>query len=116
MITFVMYLILSIVPISVLLMQRRHLIAEMVMVTSVGIHRKPQSVQAVNIQAKTIKVIRGFVMVNQLLEKTNNGFFERPIEFNDDLVDSLSPVQRIEIENIFDGFDEWEMGSFQQMS
>lgn len=105
-ITFVMYLILSIVPISVLLMQRRHLIAEMVMVTSVGIHRKPQSVQAVNIQAKTIKVIRGFVMVNQLLEKTNNGFFERPIEFNDDLVDSLSPVQRIEIENIFDGFDE----------
>jgi len=45
-------------------------------------------------------------MVNQMIEKANDGFFERPITFDDDLVDSLPPVQLRNIEKIFDGFDE----------
>lgn len=73
---------------------------------SMGIHRRPQIVSHVTIEEKTARVVRAFVVVNKLLYATEHDLLANPPTSTDiDPAQSLGPVERAEIEKIFDGFD-----------
>lgn len=103
--TLFVYVVLSFIPCAVLLSQRRDLVASLVLVTSSGIHRKPQIVSSVERERNTAKVIKAFITVNQMLKKVNEGLFDKPIEYNEDLLSKISPAQTLKIGKVFDGFD-----------
>jgi len=125
---FVLYLVVSSAPVLVSQRQRRNIAAHMTQANCVGTHRKPQSVNAVLAETKTTKAVRAFLVVNKLLYAAENdllvgdetglpaaklgpdqirtsGSYARRDTLSEDPALALSPVERAEIEEMFDGFD-----------
>ena len=103
--SFALYSILSSTPMILLTIQQRHIAAQMTQAITVGIHRKPQIIGTVCREEKTARVVRGFIVVNQMVYKAEHGLLDKPIEKGSNPVESLSAVERADIEKTFDGFD-----------
>mmetsp|Transcript_30078 Transcript_30078/g.66603 ORF Transcript_30078/g.66603 Transcript_30078/m.66603 type:complete len:717 (-) Transcript_30078:73-2223(-) len=109
---FMSYVVVSIAPLLVTNIQRRHIAASMTQATSMGIHRKCQIVSHVTIEEKTAAVVRAFVVVNKLLYAAEHDLLANPSAPIDlDPARSLSSVERADIEKTFDGFDPDSSGS-----
>merc|ERR1711957_866835 len=126
---FALYLIVSATPVLVSQRQRRNIAAHMTQANCVGTHRKPQSVNEVQTEAKTTKAVRAFLLVNKLIYAAENdllmgcthdaedkwvsaqgslkrgSYFQRQNTATEDPVLSLGPVERAEIDELFEGFD-----------
>ena len=127
---FALYLVISTAPVLVSQRQRRNIASHITQANCVGTHRKPQSVNEVHLEAKTTKAVRGFIMVDKLLYAADNDLFmgcehspkkarrtmrrgslvskkyyQRQNTTSEDPAFALGPVERGEIEELFEGFD-----------
>ena len=103
---FVAYVLVSVLPLLLTKIQRRHIAANMAQAISLGIHRKPHTVHHVLLEEKTARVVRAFVVINKLLYAAEHDLFVgAPASSTHDPAQDIGPVERADIEKVFDGFD-----------
>ena len=102
---FVLYVILSVIPVVSDLKNNRRAMARLAQVTSVGVHRRPQVVSQVIREEKTDRIIRGLVTLQRLQDAASRGFKSGRDGLTSERLKEVDPVELSEISKTFDAFD-----------
>lgn len=108
---FVLYTVLSVLPLFGILYNKRDIVALMTQVTSIGTYRKDQIVRDVLLEESTTRIVRTFLIIQRLRRVAERGQPEHGDSLMTPNRTSFSELEKAEVGHTFDAFDSDKSGS-----